>query len=318
MSLDTFPILVTTCTKTKSVGSRAYIPHDHALFQTQDDLLQYWVDTVKKVHAEHHVRARLLYTGRSFKRALMATDERVTDLYIISAGLGLIRADQDVVPYDLTTSSAAPNRVSKQIAFGGFSPSDWWLGINRGLYNNSTPIANLVRKYPERTVILCLSKEYLKMILDDIGTLTGDEIERVRVIGSDLDELLPINMFNIFMPYDLRINASDEAMPGSRLDFSIRAAMHFITKVMPESKSLEEQKELVRATLGKVNEDNAQEEATSRAATDEEIIALIKDDWSIYHGRKIMHLRALREKHKVRCSQQRFDKIYLVAKTLIE
>lgn len=35
------PILITTCTKSKSVGSRAYIPNDHPLFETQADLLAF-------------------------------------------------------------------------------------------------------------------------------------------------------------------------------------------------------------------------------------------------------------------------------------
>lgn len=311
------PILITTCTKSKSMGSLAYIPHEHPLFRTQDELLEYWTNLVQGIPAESKVKARALYTGRSFKRALMAADEDSTRLYIISAGLGLVNANELVTPYELTTSSAAPNRVSKQIAFGGFSPSSWWSGINKAFNKQQYPIAQLVKNNPDRLIVLCLSKEYLKMILDDIATVAQDKqaLQNIRVIGSDLDELLPVNMFDVFMPYDLRMNVAEDMMPGSRIDFSIRAAIHFITSVASKTPNLEEQKQIIRSSLDQVGSADVESTTESRGATDEEIIDLIVADLPKFHGRKMMHLRTIREVHHVRCSQQRFDRLFPVAKS---
>lgn len=266
---------------------------------------------------EHLVKAKLLYTGRSFKRALMAVNHDVKNLYIISAGLGLIKAEDAVVPYELTTSSAAPNRVSKQIAFGGFSAEDWWSGINRQFRGSATPIADVVRQNPERMVILCLSKEYLKMVLEDLASLRAEECKNFRIIGNDLDELLPIHLFDYFMPYDRRMNSSQVAMPGSNIDFGIRAVLHYVSRVLPNNPTLAEQKQAILDSLADVAETYVGAENVSRRATDEEVIDLIKEEWTALNGRKIMLLRILREKHQVKCSQQRFDKLYDVARSQI-
>lgn len=309
------PILITTCTKSKSVGSRAFIPNSHPLFETQSELIQYWVKTVGAVDNKYKIRAKQLYTGKSFKRALLAIGQDISNLHIISAGLGLIKADEYVVPYELTTSSAAPNRIGKQIAFGGFDPEMWWAGINAAFNNSETPIADLVRANLGRTVVLCMSKEYARMVMEDINTLAPEESTNLRIVGNSLDELLPIKMFDVFIPYDHRMNGSTEAMPGSQIDFGIRAAIHFITKVLPIHQTLDAQKCAVTDVMVNVADDADEPVGESRKVTDEEIMEVIAADWSNYGGRKVMLLRVLREHHKLKCSQTRFDKLYEVIKS---
>src|SRR4051812_12818546 len=93
-----------------------------------DEIAQQWCD---RVHAStFRIAADELYGGRGFRLAAEAARLSCAELTIVSAGLGLVRAERRIPPYSLTITAGARDCVLDRADRRHlFSSEDWWRAI---------------------------------------------------------------------------------------------------------------------------------------------------------------------------------------------
>ena len=132
-----------------------------------------WLERID--NADAVCSARNLYGGVGHKAVVSASEIDGVELMFVSAGLGLVKADQQIPSYDLTVTPGGPG------PFGVLDiphrPEQWWGAIH---HRNSAkmPLAEMVRRY-KGTVVLALPSVYLQMLFDDLDA----EIDRLRSAG---------------------------------------------------------------------------------------------------------------------------------------
>lgn len=133
-----------------------------------EDRFKRWAARVRAVPAKHRMRLRDLYRGVAWS-AIRSIDTGRTDLdvWVVSAGLGLVPLRLDAPSYGATFSSGAPDSVGRSREEG----RRWW-----GLLTENSPLGDsrsgvrslrdLARHYP--SVVIALSASYLDATRDDV------------------------------------------------------------------------------------------------------------------------------------------------------
>lgn len=95
--------LIVTCTRRKTVDAGDTVfPDEHDAGRAYG----IWLDRLTKAGSESpHMTAGELYSGQHWNRAAAAAAHTGAELWVISAGLGLLHASDPVVPYEATFSS---------------------------------------------------------------------------------------------------------------------------------------------------------------------------------------------------------------------
>jgi hypothetical protein len=291
--------VVTTCTKKKLATPWASIPKDKK-FDTQQEFLAAWREQLASCPEKRKMAASALYRGRGFQRVMLNVAQP-EDVLVLSAGLGLVKATDDLVPYNLTTSSGSPNHVKHNI-LGAFSDKLWWKDLTQDF--------SLQSELPNRKglILVGLSRSYLSMVVDDLMGLPDDVKARLRLFGSDLEEEMPFELFDKVMPYDNRLNLPSSPLSGSKIDFSARALQHFFQKILPDlpEGTAEEHAKAVHAFISSLG---TIEQATKEAVDDLEIRRIVDEEWDACFGRFTRILQTIRKKYGYACSEQRLKRI---------
>ena len=299
------PILITVCSKGKKVPASKRLHARELSTATLADVASEW-KTWLKDH-EHTLPAKELYCGRGFSEALTTQSAVGADLWIISAGLGLIHSEEIVPAYDLTLISGV-NDVRTLVTDGTFSPSDWWSEIGR----RSRPkrsIKNLVANNPRRQVIISTSGSYLPMLLTDLTELAPTELNRCRLIGPPASLIDGDVLSTIYMPYDNRLDGPNSPIPGTKADFSQRAARHFIENIWLEASTgdIVSHREAVEKYLTPLGTPTVPKR---QQLSDEIILKKISQLWDRADGKSQKMLRVLRDEELVACEQSRFSGLF--------
>ncbi|WP_456966576.1 hypothetical protein [Luteibacter sp. HA06] len=163
--------------------------------------------------------AATLYAGQGVVRAQGMAESFNASLFVISAGLGLVRGDSLVPAYDLTVAKV-PDAVGSRV-IGAFSSASWWNAMRDGPY--SAPISALTRGHGR--IVMALSKSYASMVGPWLATLPAMVRGRLRIFGASLDRDLPPSLVPQWIQYDERL---DSLVPGIKLHYATRAMEHFL------------------------------------------------------------------------------------------
>lgn len=292
-------IVLTNCTARKRSGSQALRlrPPDagnglhQAVFQ--------W----KSALAAHgpQMPARTLYVGRSMSEAKRVCEALAADLWVASAGAGLIHGDDTLAPYDVTASGGIES-LHVLLQRLGATPSEWWRAL-RGRCS----LAELIRSTPKAIVLAALPASYLQLIADDLAELEESEIARVRIFTSRVGaEMLSGSASAAVMPYDDRLEDISK-YKGTRADFPQRALRHFVEALHGHRLDQAAGRIAVAMSL----ESRAWPQATTRRrADDEEIKEMIRREWDRTGGRCSVMLRWIRDDALVSCEQSRFSQLW--------
>jgi len=128
--------------------------------------------------ADLSLPAAEMYTGKHHRLVMDGVQavwqqwgHGVLDLAILSGGYGVLRADEMIIPYDVTFDQ-----------FAGEALSDWG-----AMLQVRTKAAALVRKYD--LVFLLLSGSYLAVL--DLPLDVPDSVQQIVLTGQDSMELVP-------------------------------------------------------------------------------------------------------------------------------
>lgn len=297
--------LAANCSGRKSVIAAPALCAASLVNGPQEDVARQWMSRLDG--AKPVAEASTLYIGRSVQRMRRLSDRTGAPLYVVSAGLGLVKADAVVPSYDLSVSSGNPASVQGAISVR-FNAADWWAAVRQSKY--ASPFTELFKHHDGGLVVIAVSNAYVPLLASELAGLSKSRRESLRLFGSADAKYSP-DLRRFLMPYDGRLDA---LVRGSKVDFAQRAAEHFVAGGSAGDSFptlLEDQRRWVETELGKV----VSETRAKREPVDDARIREIARDLAKQGLTYTTALRCLRNQRGIACEQSRFRRLYLEATT---
>lgn len=296
--MDGSYVVVTNCTARKRAGTPLVRFDPAPSATTLGEVVHGWRAALRSQSVA--LPAKTLYVGRSMSEAKSVARQLGAALFVVSAGIGLVGADQEVPGYDLSAAGASSG-LTPVLARYGASVSDWWgaLTDGRGLHW-------LLGHAKGAVVLLALPAEYLRLVSGELKRLQPEESSRLRVFTSEVGRrmLAPLAAVPV-MPYDDRLE-SIPGYSGTRPDFPQRALRHFTERIgghtLPAGVAMRE----VQLALSSCNRRSVPQRTR---LGDDEITDLIRRGWVACGGNSSRLLRYLRDDQQVACEQGRFAEL---------
>ena len=249
------------------------------------------------------VPALELYAGEHWdvarRLANTSTTGTAVELWVCSAGYGLIPAGSPIVPYAATFTAGHPDSVPS----GTVGASAWWDALAEwtGPASAARSLSDLVGSDPQARVLVVLSAAYLKACRDDlcraIDRLGDDKQLSIISAGTKVDG----DLDGFLLPCDARLQT---AVGGTRQALNVRTAELLLAAGLVEHDEMSEE-------LAKLLADQpAVARYGRRPACDAEIRAFIRvrlrTDPAATHTRL---LREFRNENRA-CEQGRFAGLF--------
>ncbi len=293
-------IIVTSCTNRKKNTGEVVALGGAIHAESLPALVRVWVSAIAS--AAQFETAISLYKGRSFSEAKLAAEAIGADLYVISAGHGLIHSEDRVPAYNLSVSASPGNELHHLLLGLQKTASDWWQLLTQQFAENRSLTAMMDRTDAE-PVLLAVPSPYLRLISQDLAGLKDEQVARLRIFTSEYGASeLPPRLRCAVMPYDERL----EGLPnfdGTRVDFPQRALRHFVVALKGHLLPLEVAKDRIVHSMNALVKPVLPKRAKK---SDAEIAELIEQNWSRLNGSSTALLRFLRDDALVACEQGRF------------
>jgi hypothetical protein len=269
--------------------------------RTLESLCSAWIRKVKSSSTLESVKST--YGGRTFIEATNASEQLNAELYVISAGLGLVHADDKIPNYNMTISNGSGS-IANWLLEKKHLSKDWWAILNSTI-GNPLPILRLIEE--SEGVILALPSTYLEMIKVEMEMIGDNYLNRVFIITSPAGQKLfnhPLK--ERCLPYDERLNGA-LGYEGTRNDFPQRALRHFVKEIDFKYSPIN----VIQSNVRTFIESNSIPLLPVRARmSDQEIKEVIYKNWKKCDGRRENLLRYLRDKALVSCEQKRFGHLW--------
>ena len=202
------------------------------------ELAQCWLDRASE--APERFRAENLYAGIGWSETLAAFraagGPQQADLFILSAGFGLVHRLDELPSYTATFSMDAcriAQFLTPSVASLAAQHRDWWQAINQARLANPSPLAALALQYPDARFWVAASQDYLAAARDDLETLAAacgpENLFLVSVGASPRD--LTSALKACLLPIDLRIEG---LLPGLRTAINPRSLAWLLGEIAPE------------------------------------------------------------------------------------
>jgi hypothetical protein len=299
--------IITNCTSRKrKLGHKVTLSGDLE-WSSLDGLVMHWNDVLEANKGS--VEVQNLYQGRSFVEARESALAVDGDLYVLSAGLGLVPGQQIVPDYDLTISDG-PGSIASQLQRLRKTPDDWWSALTT-VRKQPSPILQLLNQTQTTHVWLAMPSTYLEMIAVELEMLeTNLARQKLRIFTSIRGrQCLPANVRDCALPYDLRLESTE--FSGTVNDFPQRCLRHFATELNCHTSNLAEATACVSESLKRFSQPI---KPTRKKLSDNEIVGIINAAWTTHEGSSVRLLRHLRDDAMVSCEQGRFRRLWLKVK----
>lgn len=203
--------LIVTCTRRKTVAAGDAIFPDE---RDVDRAYGIWLERLTKARsALNQMTAGELYTGQHWKRAAAAAARNGAEMWVISAGLGLLHASDPVVPYEATFSSMPFCHRTHWERLTTRPPSE----------RRCTSLRALMQARPHDRFVVAASPVYLRAVEADLlagrdALRTPEQLQvvtskgyqgglkdSVRYTNADMMKELNTNMTGLNVSYALQI-----------------------------------------------------------------------------------------------------------------
>lgn len=262
-----------------------------------------WIKALSQ--ADGRCAARALYAGRSFTDSLAAAGSIDAGLYVVSAGLGLVRAETAVPSYDLTVTAGAEDDILTRI---DGPAAAWWSALTAA----SPFSAEIVE---DGLILAALPRPYLEMVQADWEQWPAERMARLRLFSKTAPDAAYPRLRGQHMPYDDRLDGLGPGRGGTQGDFAQRALRHFVDAHLPHSTDATADARRVARGLQPVA---VTVRKAGQRASDEEILATIDRQWEAVGGRSGAMLRRLRDELAIACEQSRFARLFRQAAAMRE
>jgi hypothetical protein len=284
-------VLVTVCMNRKTVLPVERLKAQDLPSGPQSYVSATWRNWLRE--ANRSTAAKHLYAGRGFAETTLAAERFGADLWVVSAGLGLVHGEEEVPAYDLTLSAGSESSVRQKVADGPFDAPLWWSDIGRRKRPKRS-LFNLVSARANEQFVISVPGSYLELIEEDLLSLKTSDLSRARLVGPMSTAEIAEHLRPLVMPYDDRFNAPDSPLPGTRADFPQRVARHFLEQIWADSPDadIDEHARRVRESQGSMS---WPKQVERRQLGDDEIVKVILSCWDRADGQSTKMLRVLRD-----------------------
>lgn len=271
-------------------------------FGSIESLALRWHREVGRVASTVH--ASDLYMGRSVSEAQKAAADMQAELMFVSAGLGLVSANDHVPNYDLTVASGQ-NSLAPVLNRLSLSSAAWWAAL-RVARKTPNSIIDLLADCAVTKIFVALPSSYMEMIEGDLRACPTESANKLRIFTSTRGiAYVPERLRPFVMPYDERLEGTEYA--GTRSDFPQRALRHFVKELRAQRLSAAKAQQAVQHALEPLV---APMLPARTKATDEMIVALLRRHWKKHSGSSTRLLRVLRDELLIACEQSRFRRLW--------
>lgn len=297
------PIIITNCTTRKRAPDPPVTLPIGYEREPVSAIAKQWNTLLR--NAAQGTLAGDLYVGRAIGVSKRVTRLLDADLYIVSAGLGLVR-ETDLVPnYDLTVGADA-GPLNEALKANGEDSTHWW-ALRTVRPESAGSLAGLVCSVPDRMVIIALPSSYLQMVADDLGAILSDAAHMLRIFTSEAGKAkVPEHLRHCVLPYDERLESLG-GYDGTRAEFPQRALRHFVEALSGHHLALKDAHAAVSASLAGLKK---RVTPTRKRVSDAQIASMLREQWELYSGSSTRLHRYLRDKAHIACEQSRFRAIW--------
>ena len=227
--------VVVTCTKDKRYPVADECQLRNIPAGTLRERMQEWHTRTNR-HWRSHVPVKDLYAGdhwanvRSFESSYFDID-----IWVCSAGFGLIRFDDEIAPHAATFSKSHADSVAATLSdeARGTAAKTWWHATETRWKSHfkerPRSLTALMATYPKRSLLVVASENYLAAIADDlrqgVDNLADPDSLSIVCAGARSIDGLDRNL----VPCDARLQA---ATGGARRSLNTRLAH----KILRESR----------------------------------------------------------------------------------
>ncbi|EJE3725276.1 hypothetical protein M3730_004418 [Salmonella enterica] len=152
---------MTSCTKGKNYFTSTSPVLETMLSTTPELLIEAWLSKLRNYPPERAVSVIDLYRGAhwSCAKEILKTTPNL-DLWVISAGMGLLHCSERVIPYEATFNKLP------------FAPSSWWETLTEATQGvrRSCSIAQLMQTHPGDNFVISGSPVYVTAVERDINS----------------------------------------------------------------------------------------------------------------------------------------------------
>lgn len=291
-------VVLTNCTSRKRAGNGSLQLSAEIMGRSVRDTVNAWRRVVGACVSK--TRAVDVYVGRSVVDARAAADLANASLYFVSAGLGVVFAEEKIPAYDLTPSDPNGSLVAA-LSCAGANVTDWWSCLSEN------GVSRLVRQQEKHLILIALPATYLAMVHDDLHTLDEESVDRLRIFTSEAGAIaVPSKVRRAVLPYDERLESVD-GFGGTRADFPQRALLHFVKEQKDLSAPIAQSAAWVTQSLSGVAR---RVNPKRKRLDDEDIKRLIWKRWRECKGQSSLLLRTLRDGESIACEQGRFVRLW--------
>ena len=258
-----------------------------------------WVARLSEAGAYDLQPAADLYSGRAFRRLRGVAEDLGCQFYVVSAGLGFVAADTAIPSYDLTLSPGSASSLQHRLTKVA-DPESWWARLEGSPY--ASALTDLGRGGGR--ILIALTQPYAKLIGAALARLPAADRERMRILGSGLEDRLPDELHPQLIAYDDRLS---QIAPGTRQDSASRALAHFATLVrdQPVTTVISDQQLVEEALSAYELRTTPLRKRVSDTALLRHAARLARQGFSATSA-----LRHLRDESLIACEERRFRRLF--------
>lgn len=227
--------VIVTCTKDKRyhVAEECRLRNVYGA-NVRDRLIE-WESRTNRYWSQR-VEVRDLYSGdhwatvKSFESKYFGLD-----VWVCSAGFGLVRLDDHVVPYAATFSLAHPDSVAAHLPNESriYAASTWWKATSvrwkKHFSDRPRSIASLIEENPNRSMLVVASENYMRAIVDDLraGLSYFNDPSQLSIVSAGAKSIDGLD--DNLVPCDARLQT---VVGGARRSLNTRLA----AKILKDSR----------------------------------------------------------------------------------
>ena len=235
--------VVVTCTKDKRYAVAEECQLRNVRGGSLRARMQDWHTRTNR-HWRSRVPVKDLYAGdhwanvRSFESSYFDID-----IWVCSAGFGLVRFDDEIAPYAATFSRTHPDSVAATLSDADrpSAATEWWKATESRWKSHfkerPRSLTALMATYPKRSLLVVASENYLAAIADDVrqGLHHLADPDQLSIICSGARSLAGLE--SNLLPCDARMQATTG---GARRSLNTRLARRILqeSRLPPRASSL--------------------------------------------------------------------------------
>jgi hypothetical protein len=261
-------------------------------------------------HWKESVRVADLYSGDHWANVrALESSYFATEVWVCSAGYGLIHVDDRVAPYAATFSRSHPDSVAAHLPESErlSAAQNWWKATaskwKTHFSDRPRSLTDLMAAYPKRSFLVVASDNYMRAIADDLrdGVSHLAESDQLSIVSAGVKSLDGLDQ-NL-VPCDARMQTT---LGGARRSLNTRLA----AKIIRESRKPPCATSLKKRYQKLLSEQPPLEKYNRQQLSNDEVKAFIRKQLRVSPNSQHSPLLRLLRDADMACEQKRFANLY--------